>query len=175
MALVVKNPHVNAGDVNKCGFHPWVGKISWRRAWQCTPVFLPGESYGQRSLAEVHRVAKNQTWLKRLSMQSHYYTGCCYLQLAVGFQISMPLGKESWVYLIGVGDWRLISTFINESCKTCLLSKFTSGYNSCMDGEARKQRILNDWKLDNYWNISFSSKNVKSLKTYNTCYWFVKP
>ena len=29
----------------------WVGKISWRRAWQPTPVFLPGESHGQRSLA----------------------------------------------------------------------------------------------------------------------------
>ena len=32
------------------GFHPWVGKIPWRRAWQPTPVFLPGESHGQRSL-----------------------------------------------------------------------------------------------------------------------------
>ena len=30
---------------------PWVGKIPWRRAWQPTPVFLPGESHGQRSLA----------------------------------------------------------------------------------------------------------------------------
>ena len=29
----------------------WVGKIPWRRAWQPTPVFLPGESHGQRSLA----------------------------------------------------------------------------------------------------------------------------
>ena len=27
----------------------WVGKIPWRRAWQPTPVFLPGESLGQRS------------------------------------------------------------------------------------------------------------------------------
>ena len=26
------------------GFDPWVGKIPWRRAWQPTPVFLPGES-----------------------------------------------------------------------------------------------------------------------------------
>ena len=33
------------------GFDPWVGKILWRRAWQSTPVFLPGESYGQRRLA----------------------------------------------------------------------------------------------------------------------------
>ena len=38
-------------------FNPWVRKIPWRRKWQTilefsrkTPVFLPGESYGQRSL-----------------------------------------------------------------------------------------------------------------------------
>ena len=30
--------------------NPWVGKISWRRKWQPTPVFLPGESHEQRSL-----------------------------------------------------------------------------------------------------------------------------
>ena len=34
----------------KCGFDPWVGKISWRRAWQPTLVFLPREAHGQRSL-----------------------------------------------------------------------------------------------------------------------------
>ena len=34
----------------RCGFNPWVGKIPWQRAWQTTPVFLPGESYGQRSV-----------------------------------------------------------------------------------------------------------------------------
>ena len=32
------------------GFDPWVGKIPWRRKWQLTPVFFPGESHGQRSL-----------------------------------------------------------------------------------------------------------------------------
>jgi len=30
----------------------WVQKIPWRRAWQPTPVFLPGESQGQRSLVD---------------------------------------------------------------------------------------------------------------------------
>ena len=30
---------------------PWVGKIPWRRKWQTTPVFLPGEFHGQRNLA----------------------------------------------------------------------------------------------------------------------------
>ena len=34
----------------RCGFNAWVGKIPWRRKWQPTPVFLPGESHGQRSL-----------------------------------------------------------------------------------------------------------------------------
>jgi len=41
------------------GFHPWVRKIPWRRAWQPTPVFLPGKSHGLRSLAAtVHRIAR---------------------------------------------------------------------------------------------------------------------
>ena len=34
----------------RCGFDPWVWKIPWRRAWQPTPVFLPGEFQGQRRL-----------------------------------------------------------------------------------------------------------------------------
>ena len=38
----------NAGDLGSIG--PWVGKIPWRREWQPTPVFLPGEFHGQRSL-----------------------------------------------------------------------------------------------------------------------------
>ena len=32
-------------------FNPWAGKIPWRRKWQPTPVFLPGKSHGQRTLA----------------------------------------------------------------------------------------------------------------------------
>ena len=43
-----------ACQCRKCerfGFDPWVGKISWRKAWRPTPVFLPGESHGQMSLA----------------------------------------------------------------------------------------------------------------------------
>ena len=46
-------------------FDPWVRKAPWRRAWQPTPVFLPGKSHEQRSLAAtVHGVAKSQTCLK---------------------------------------------------------------------------------------------------------------
>ena len=52
VALVVKNLPVNAEDIRDSGFDPWVGKIPWRRLWQPTPVFLPGESHGQRSLMD---------------------------------------------------------------------------------------------------------------------------
>ena len=34
----------------RIGFDPWFGKLLWRRRWQPTPVFWPGESHGQRSL-----------------------------------------------------------------------------------------------------------------------------
>ena len=37
--------------MQETGFDSWVGKIPWGRKWQLTPVFLPGESQGQRSLA----------------------------------------------------------------------------------------------------------------------------
>ena len=33
------------------GFNLWVRKIPWRRRWQPTPVFLPGEFHGQRKMA----------------------------------------------------------------------------------------------------------------------------
>ena len=39
----------SACQCRRCGFDPWVGKIPWRRKWQPTLVFLPGESYRQRS------------------------------------------------------------------------------------------------------------------------------
>ena len=49
----------------RCRLNPWVRKIPWRRVWQPTPLFLPGESHGQRSLVgyTVHRVTKIQTQL----------------------------------------------------------------------------------------------------------------
>jgi len=48
-------------------FNPWVGKIPCRRKWQPTPVFLPGESHGQRSLADYspwgHKELDMTEWL----------------------------------------------------------------------------------------------------------------
>ena len=51
MASLVAQTVKNCLQFGRPGFNSWVGKIPWRRAWQPTPVLLPGESYGQRSLA----------------------------------------------------------------------------------------------------------------------------
>ena len=58
-----------AGRRRRCerpGLDPWVGKTPRRRAWQPTPVFLPRESHGRRSLAGCsprgHRVITEATW-----------------------------------------------------------------------------------------------------------------
>ena len=41
----------SACQCRRCRFDSWVRNITWRRKWQTAPVFLPGESHGQRSLA----------------------------------------------------------------------------------------------------------------------------
>ena len=51
VAQTVKN--LPAMQETQCD--PWVGKIPWRRAWQPTLVFLPGESHGERSLVGSRR------------------------------------------------------------------------------------------------------------------------
>ena len=45
------NAKESACNVGRHRFNSWVGKIPWRRKWQPTSVFLPGEFLGDRSLA----------------------------------------------------------------------------------------------------------------------------
>ena len=49
---MIENLPANAGDTGRFRFDPWIRKIPWRREWQPTPVFLPGEFHGQRSLVD---------------------------------------------------------------------------------------------------------------------------
>ena len=77
----------------RCKFDPWVGKITQGRKWQPTPVFLPGEFYGQRSLADYSPWGRKeldtterltlslfQNWIPSLSLSFHLTLGeasCC--------------------------------------------------------------------------------------------------
>ena len=65
--LLVKNP-LSCRTHRRHGFNPWVRKIPWRRKWQPTPVFLPGESHGQRKPGGLQsiglqRVREQLKWL----------------------------------------------------------------------------------------------------------------
>ena len=54
------------------GFHPWVWKIPWRKEWQPTPVFLPGEFHGQRSQAGYSPWGRKESdKTERLTLDSH--------------------------------------------------------------------------------------------------------
>ena len=53
-------------------FSPWVGKIPWKKAWQPTPIFFPGEPMDRGDWrATVHRVTKSRTRLKWFSTAQH--------------------------------------------------------------------------------------------------------
>ena len=47
---MVKNPPAKAGDIRDANSIPGFRRFPWRRAWQPTPVFLPGVVHRQRSL-----------------------------------------------------------------------------------------------------------------------------
>ena len=55
--------------IGRPGFDLWAGKIPWRRVWQPTPVFLPGESQGQRS--SVGYSPENHTELHTTEVTQH--------------------------------------------------------------------------------------------------------
>ena len=70
-------------------FDPWVRKIPWTRRWQPTPVFLPGESHGQRSLAGYHpKGRKELDTTEPLSME-----GCICVQRLYSLKL------WGWFYL----------------------------------------------------------------------------
>ena len=64
MALVVKSLPANAGDIRDVGLIPGLGRFPWRRAWQPTPVFLPGESPRTEEPGKLQSIgSQSQTWL----------------------------------------------------------------------------------------------------------------
>ena len=79
------------------GFDPWVGKIPWRRKWQLTAVFLPGESHGQRSLGRGGHSpwgCKESDTTQQLNNSKAEVLGFCAC-VSLCAWLSMPLTPES--------------------------------------------------------------------------------
>ena len=65
-----KEPACHCRRHKRLEIHLWIRKIPWRRAWQPTPVFWPGESQGHGRLQSIGS-QKSWTWLKHLGTHTH--------------------------------------------------------------------------------------------------------
>ena len=59
-------------------FNPWVRKISWRREWLPTPVFLPGEFHGERRLVRCNPWDNKELDTTEQQILSHFHK-CVYI------------------------------------------------------------------------------------------------
>ena len=102
-------------------FHPWVGKIPWRRKWQPTPVFMPGKSHGERDPTEtggLQPMESHESWI-RLSTTTMKSTLCSHLWMLLKiryytFKFSTKCYKLFvWFYLIqfNFANWHLLSPY----------------------------------------------------------------
>ena len=108
-------------------FKPWVRKIPWRREWQPTPVFLPGESMDRGSWqATVHGDAESLTWPKRLNTQT-------YIWLSL-FTVCLKLVWNSWES----------SKTQDKSAMVTFLKEFKAGYKGWTAN-------TNNWNPGNLW------------------------
>ena len=74
---VVKNSPAMQ-EMERHRFDPWVGKNPWRRAWQPTPVFLTGESYGQKSLLGYSPQGCKESDMTEVNENKHKFLNSCH-------------------------------------------------------------------------------------------------
>ena len=107
------------------GFDPWVGKIPWRKAWQPTPAFLPGESHGQRSLTGCAPWGSQRAGHNRAT--EHTHTTAASWWALQGFRSSRSFSfliiKWEWslTFLVKIKDdarisW-MLSAFLVSGCR----------------------------------------------------------
>ena len=88
----------NLPAMQETRFNPWVGKIPWRRDWQPSPVFLPGQSHGKRSPGKVtiHGVTKSLDWVTNTfsrikpNPRPAHCSKCCLLRALAFTSLSGP-------------------------------------------------------------------------------------
>ena len=85
------------------GFHPWVERMPWRRAWQLTPIFLPGESLWTEEPGRLQSIG--------LQRVRHYWTNLECMH-------TWPNKYHSWVFI-----QRRSKTLIRKDIYACQFSE----------------------------------------------------
>ena len=101
-------------------FDPWVRKISWRKKWQPTSVFLPGKSHGLRILVGYSPWGRKESdRIERLHFHFHFYfrtnTSYCRGNALLSTVFDVPLTTDLFPPLWVVGT---------DSIIVCVLSRF---------------------------------------------------
>ena len=117
----------------RCEFDPWVGKIPWRRKWQAAPIFLSGESHGQRGL-----VGCSLSDHKKLDATE-------YACMRVKFKNKIKFKKnkkkiKGWeeVVVIGIQSWNSLGdSYLEKSCDSMLKSHPIQGKNPGVNTETQ--------------------------------------
>ena len=102
----------SACNVGRLGLDPWVRKIRWRRAWKPTPVFLPGESHGQRSLVGY------SPWGHKESDMTEQLTHTC-VHVHTWLCVCMCISICMYACVIACEKRQLLSSAIGRSCCPC--------------------------------------------------------
>ena len=77
---------------------PWVENIPWRRKWQVTPVFLLGESHGQRSLAAFDTWGRKRVGQHLATERQQGQQTCCMRSMYHAYSFLPPLLGSSMIY-----------------------------------------------------------------------------
>ena len=97
----------------QCGLghiNPWVGKIPLRRKWQLTPVFLPGEFHGQRSLVDYGPRGCKESNMTHVILITGFPGRAVVKNLPANAGDKRYWGSNPWVRKI---PWRRIATHSN--------------------------------------------------------------
>ena len=94
-------------------FNSWVRKMSWRRKWQPTPVFLPGKSHGWWNLVTVYRLQSmgsqriGHNWATSLSLSGIPVRRIPWTEKPSGLQsIGSQRVRHDWVTILQTSDFR---------------------------------------------------------------------
>jgi len=110
---VVKNLPANAGDAGDIGSVPGLGRSPGGGKWQPTPVFLPGEFHGQRSLLDYSPWGLKESEMTELGLLFYLFVCVCY-----AFTETTLLVSEPKIKCLGLWSNGLDSGVLPQKCIT---------------------------------------------------------
>ena len=125
-----------ACQCRRCGFDPWVRKIPWRKKWQLDPVFLPGKSHGQMSLAGNSPMGRTESdTTQRQSRQARSIGNLC---SSSSFVISNP-GVSTPAPCMSLCDWAYPVSHHHENMPELMCSEVRTTGNTLSSHLSRLQ------------------------------------